>query len=404
MKPPFIQQLAVFLFATGLSLGSMPVAAAQAAAPEPAAQGAAQVKFGKLTFTRGRVAKGKLVILNDYFLPKQGPKNWTHKLSMYVYPKLNDPELYVKNMTANLAKEGIKATPLKTKSPRVSALTYYEKTEHMIKYNVFAFHTTKSGKTLIGRQFTLRAKPEKEKPFRTLVAVQRDTWGNELVSAQFPGFKFPPKSAEPTADGANKDLPVLKPMVEKVDDIRGSGHVVRIDAAFALKQGSDKKIKAPFSIALPQTEHVLTLANPKVPETVRFTLTNDQKEYLESIRFTGLTIGTADPMQVRLQKAVALVNRQTVPKFFNGYEGGKVVGTYRTQIGPNQAGVILARMNHKDGRKFFVKFVALLPEGKPHGLLVVLLVNGSVGEKAEVKQKLGNGFGQKVLHSVRFEN
>ena len=60
-------------------------------------------------------------------------------------------------------------------------------------------------------------------------------------------------------------------------------------------------------------------------------------------------------------------------------------------------------MTHKDGRKFFVKFVGLLQEGKVDGLAIVLMINGSADERDVIKKRLDNGFAQQVLHSVRFE-
>lgn len=409
MKPSIIQRISAYALVACFLATTAPETNAQNSAPaaDSVKSELAQVKFNKLVFTRGRVTDGKRVLINDYFLPKQGPANWTHKLTMYVYPQLNDPQLYVKNMTANLAKQGIKATALPMENPKVAAVTFFEKNERMIKYNVFIYHTTKSGKILVGRHFTLRAKPGKEKPFRTLVAVQRTEWGNELLNAQFPGFKFPPKAPKtPQAapgKAADTKLPVLKYRAETVDNSRVNGTVIKIDDDFALKQDSKKVIKAPFSVALPQTEYVMTLANPKVPETVRFTLSNKNKDYLESIRFTGLTIGTNIPMAERLQRACALLETQMVPKFLASYDDGKIVGHYKTKVGAYDASITIARMTHKDGRKFFVKFVGLLQEGKVDGLAIVLMINGSADERDVIKKRLDNGFAQQVLHSVRFE-
>jgi len=387
-----------------LVLATAPLSKAQGVKEEPAKPTVAadepSITFSKLNFTRGRVTKGEIVIINDYFLPKQGPNNWTHKVSMYIYPKLNDPQLYVKNMTANLAKDGITVEPIVVENPKIAGLTFLEKTEHMIKFNVFIYHATKSGKILVGRHFTLRAKPTKEKPFRTLVAMQKAAWSKELINVKFPQFKFPP--SEPKAPVAAPKLPALKFMQETVDDARKAGHMIKVDQEFALQQGSEKKIKAPFSIALPQTENVLTLANPKIPETLRLTLMGKDKKYLESIRFTGITIGTEDPMDVRLKKTCALLAGHMAPSFFKSYDNGRIVGNYKTKIGPHHASVTIARMTHKDGRDFYVKFVGLLQEGKVDGFAAVLMINGSAFEKAELKKRLDNGFAQQVLHSIRF--
>lgn len=403
MKYAFHRSIRVFLLVSSMSLIGHTVQSqglAEDGAKPQVATAEPSVTFSKLTYTRGRVTKGAVVMINDYFLPKQTPNNWTHKVSMYLYPKHNDPQLYVKNMTANLAKGGINAEPIALENDKLAGLTFFEKTEHMIKFNVFIYHTTKSGKLLIGRHFTLRAKPEKEKPFRTLVAIQKKSWGKELISTQFPGFKFPP--SEPKPDAPQAGLPELKFMKETVTDSRAKGHLVKIDEAFALKNGSEKKIKAPFSIALPQTNNVILVGNPKVPETVQITLLDKDKKYLEGIRFTDLSMDTSDPMSVRLQKTNIIIRQQLVPNFFKDYKDAKVVGNYTTKVGPYDASVTIGQRTEEDGDKSYVKFVGLLQEGKVNGLAVVLMVNGSAFEQDEVRKRLSDGFAQQVLHSIRF--
>ena len=107
-------------------------------------------------------------------------------------------------------------------------------------------------------------------------------------------------------------------------------------------------------------------------------------------------------MPARLQNANLLLRQQLVPKFFKGYQDQKIVGNYVTKVGPYNAAVTLASMTHKDGRKFFVKFVAILQEGKVDGLAAVLMLDGSAGEPATLQQRMTNGFSQQILHSIRF--
>jgi len=385
---------------------SAPEAIAQAAAGDTLkseTDAEAQVTFSKLTYTRGLVTKGKAVIINSYYLPKQTSANWTHKLSMYVYPSLNDPETYVNNMKNNLAKEGVTVETIPLKDPKLKGVSFIEKNERMIKFNTFIYHTTKDGKVLIGRHFTLRAKPEKEEPFRKLVAMSKKLWAQELIGASFPAFKFPPKApGEATPKPPVAKAPELKFVEEKVDDITGKGELFKVNDAFATKRGSDHKVKAPFSVTLPTSKHVLILGHPQVPETVRFTLSNDKKDYLESVRFTSLSVATTAPMEARLQRANSLLEKQMVPKFMKSYKDPKIVGRYKTKVGPYDAAVTIAQMTHEDGRKFFVKFVGLLQEGKADGVAIVLMLNGSAGDPATLKDRLRNGFAQKVMHSIRF--
>ncbi|MBK1831256.1 hypothetical protein JIN77_10995 [Verrucomicrobiaceae bacterium R5-34] len=392
------------LVSSALMLASPHVILAQAPAAAPVKEDQeVTLTFSKQTYTRGMVTQGKTVLINSYYLPKQTPTTWTHKVSMYVYPGIHDAAQYVNNMKANLAKEGVSAEIIPIKDPKLSGISYYEKNERMIKFNTFVYYPAKNGKALLARHFTLRAKPEKEEPFRKLVTLSKKHWNQELMAANYPGFKFPPQQGGPASPKAEpKKLPPLRTIEEKVDNITGKGKLVNVDASFAKSKGSDKIIAAPFSVTLPTTEHVMIMGHPQVPETVRFTLTNADKEYLQSVRFTSLAVDPTAPMNARVHRAVTLLEKQMVPKFFQGYQDAKIIGRYQTKVGPYHAGIIVTQMAHQDGRKFFVKFAGILQEGKAEGAAAVLMLNGSAGEPNSLKDRLRNGFAQQVMHSIRF--
>lgn len=406
MKTPLAPHIAACAITAQLLITVFPVASAQTAsadAMKSEAADTAQVTFSKLTYTRALVTQGKTVIINSYFLPKQTATNWTHKLSMYVYPGINNPEVYVNNMKTNLAKEGITTEIIPVKDPKIKGISFFEKNERMIKFNTFLYYPAKDGKILLGRHFTLRAKPDKEAPFRKLVAISKKLWAQELMAASFPPFKFPPKNINKvTPEAPVAKLHELKFVEEKVDDITGKGKLFKVDAEFATNKGSNHKIPAPFSVTLPVSDHVKIMGHPQVPETVRFTLTNDNKEYLESARFTSLSVATSAPMPARLQRVNSLLEEQMVPKFTKSYKDPKIVGRYKTKVGPYDAAVTVAQMTHEDGRKFFVKFVGILQEGKSDGIAVVLMLNGSAGDPGTLEERLRNGFAQQVMHSIRF--
>lgn len=362
------------------------------------------VTFTGSKFTLGYAGRGNNVIVNEYFLPKQGPMSWSHLIAMHIYPKVNDTKAQVANMAAALKKRGVSHEIVPVKMPKAAAIIFTDSNEKLAEYNIFFFHLTKNGKTMIGRQFATRATLDKKDAMLAVAKKSQSAWLGQLISAKFPSFTFPKKSA--TAQAPAPDLSNLKFVEEKVKDVRHTGKLIVVDQAYLKKQGAKDVLPAPFSIVIPRglgTNKVFITGKPKVPELIRVTLATKDKQFLESIRFASLRIPPEQPQKQRIISALTLIEQQTVPQFFKGYVGGKVGGRYMTKVGPYDAGVILAQMSTKEGKKLYVKFVTILEKGHTDGLMAVMMLDPATNTAEETQERLRNGVVQQLLHTLRFE-
>ncbi len=385
--------------------GALLVAAQTPAAPEKVTDQerptTPSVTFTGSKFTLGYAGRGENVIVNEYYLPKQGPKNWSHLVAMHIYPEANDAKAQA-NMAANMKKRGLSHEIVPVKVPNATAIVFTASNKSIAEYNMFFFHLTKDGKTLIGRQFATRATLDKKDAMLAVAKKAQSAWLGQLISAKFPNFTLPKKTAAAPAP----DLSNLKFVAEKVKDVRHTGKLIVVDQAYLKKQGADEALPAPFSIVIPKglgTNKIYITGKPKVPELIRVSLATKDKQFLESIRFAGLKIPPEQPQKQRIISALTLIEQQTVPKFFKGYVGGKVGGQYMTKVGPYDAGVLLAQMSTKEGKKLYVKFVAILEKGHGEGLMAVMMLEPSTNTVEETQERLRNGVAQQVLHTLRFE-
>lgn len=320
---------------------------------------------------------------------------------MFIYPGTNDARARVNAMAENLKKQGMSYEVMPMKNDQTAAISFVQSNEQVVEFNLFFFHTTHDGKTLIGRQFVTRTTPDKKASMLDMADKSKSVWLKQLIGAQFPAFTFP-KAPSPTAP----TLTDLRAVEEKVDDMRHKGKLIVVDKAYLRKQGSDEAPDAPFSIVLPKAaadQGIFITGKPKVPEIIRVSLATKDKKLMENIRFTSLKVGVKDSSKLRVQKALAMIESQMVPKFFNGYVGGKIVDRYQTKVGPYDAGVLLGQMSGKDDKKYFVKFVAIIQPGKADGLVAVMMLDPSTGDPQKLQQRLNNGYVQQVLHTLRFE-
>ena len=388
--------------------GALLVAAQTPAAP---AKGSDQVRlptpsvtFSGSKFTLGYSGRGQNVVINEYFLPKQGPKNWSHLVAMHIYPKANDAKAQVASMAAILKEQGTSHEIVPVKVPNAAAIVFSASNKTTAEYNIFFFHLTGDGKALVGRQFATRELLAKKDAMLAVAKKAQSTWLAELISTKFPNFTAPKKTAATPAP--IQDLTNIKFVAEKVKDVRHTGKLIVVNKAYLKKQGSDEAIAAPFSIVIPKnlgTNKVYITGKPKVAELIRVSLATKDKEFMESIRFASLKIPSEQPQKQRITRALALIEKQVVPKFFKGYVGGKVGGRYMTKVGPYDAGVILAQMSTKEGKKLYVKFVVILEKGHAEGLMSVMTLDPLNNTKEETQERLRNGIVQQVLHTLRFE-
>lgn len=377
------------------------------APPKPVGDAAKpSVDFLGKTYTYGKMRKGKTSMTNMYFLAGQGANNWTSRVMQHFYLNRGTAEERAKRLVAFLKEKGHDAE-LATDQPEGTAGVYiFEVQPKVVIFTALTFQETKNKKGLIAKEYNLNGPPDMKEKLRALSEKHKKGMLAKLVATQFPRLIFPKKKIDPKASAVPTELPVLKLVPEKVTDIQGKGKKVTIDEAFAKKNGAEPGGHVPFTLELPRAkagQKVLAIARPKVPELVRYTLVEGEKTMKQSIRFARLKMGAEEPMEKRLQRSAALLESGMVPKFFAGHQSGKIGQRYRTKVGPYDAACLLGMLTSKDGAPMYIKFVAILPEGKPEGLVAVMVLNPKGDKPEEVKKELSDGFVQQILHSVRLK-
>ena len=64
-----------------------------------------EIEFAGAKFIRRTVKVGETAFANSYFLPKQNPTDWSHRITMLVYPNFNDATKHVNSIVKLLKKK-----------------------------------------------------------------------------------------------------------------------------------------------------------------------------------------------------------------------------------------------------------------------------------------------------------
>ncbi|MFK7911558.1 MAG: hypothetical protein AB8F34_13305 [Akkermansiaceae bacterium] len=385
------------------SLFCISLLSAQQPATKPADAATAKPSFefyGK-TYVLGYVARNKASAYNTYYTKGSSPKSWIQRVGIAITPGQSDIN---KSMQAMMGfyKKGKQETEVgKLSTPRIVSFYAYEKHPEYHQFNIHCLHNGANGKGVVIRTYSIKNLPKNEKNFRATTARLKEAYLSKLAMLKLP--KFTLKDAAKPAPAEPSKLPALETITEKVTDIRDTGKLHTIDDAFAKKNGAEPGRQRAFTIAVPKEYEgrVIMQTRPKVKEAIRFTQAIQNKLH-ESARLTGLTIPVGKPMEHRLQTAAALIEKQSVPAFFKGKKDGKIGMRYRTKVGPYAAACLLGRFTAEDGTIFYIKFVAILEEKNPQGLLAVMLLNPTGDQPLNIKKRMQDGFAQQVLHSIRF--
>lgn len=384
---------------------AVPLQAQETPAPKPAAVASTIPSFefmGK-KYTLGDVVRNKSSAHNKYYTPGERPKSWYQHISISIYPGQTDIRKVMEAMLGIYKKGNHEIEVGKLSTPRIVSFYAYEKSAIHHQFNIHCLHNGTNGKGVVVRSYSIKSEPKDEAAFRARTANAKKAYLSKLASIKLP--KFTLKELSKPAPAQDNKLPALNSIIEKVTDIQGKGKQLSVDEEFAKKNGAKPGGHRSFSIVVPDSElgKAMINARPKIKDMVRLTLVGKGDKMLESIRFTGITIGTNDPMPKRLQRAASLVEKQMVPKFFAGRKNAKIGMRYRTKVGPYEAACLLGRFTAEDGTMLYIKFVAILDEKNPAGTLAIMLLNPTGDKPLNIKKRLQDGFAQRVLHSVRLK-
>jgi len=381
---------------------------AQASAPEnkeaTADADKPSVVFIGKTFTLGGGNSNEASMINDYYLANQTRSKFSHRLSIHQYLGRKNSAERAKQAVELFNKKDSPSELAKNSPAGVTGLYRLKEIPGGIEYSIYAYSDIPDGSGMIIKELSMRAATKNREGAIAKLKKDQARLLENLAATKFPPMVKQKKAIKPAALPPLPPLQKLESGIEQVTDIQGKGKIWIIDDAFALKNGAKPIGHTPFSINIltPKSGKVLFLTRPNVPEIIRFNLATDDKKLRQSIRFTTLTIGTNDPMEVRLQKAVQIIEGRLAPRFYDGHKNGSIVKRYKTRIGPYDGVVMLGKLTTKEGNNLFIKFVGILPSNKSTGLVAVMLLDPKQYNKDSINKQLSDGYMQQVLHSVRF--
>jgi len=217
--------------------------------------------------------------------------------------------------------------------------------------------------------------------------------------------KLPPLPFKEEAVG-NFSMKGVPPVVPNVE-VKGftMGTLFTVDAAFTT-QHENNPPSAPFTLVLPKGADLFVAPGGKKtgnPELVKFTTATADKQAVEILRFTNLTIPLQATPEERLKLCAYLLQKQALPGATKGYEKVMFLEIYATKIGGNDAACLHAHMlSPKTGDHFAVKLVGILHPTQPGSVLAFLMANTKLSEIKDPKDLGAKGTGVKIIHSLKF--
>lgn len=217
--------------------------------------------------------------------------------------------------------------------------------------------------------------------------------------------KLPPLpfKEESVGNFSAKGVPGLGPKV----DVKGLvvGTPLKVDAAFTM-QHENTPSSVPFVVVIPKNKGVAAFAGGKksgVPELVKFATMTAEKQAIEILRFTNLTVSLQASAADRLKLCAHLLSTKGLAGASSGYEKVKFLEAYATRIGGNDAVCVHAHMTAPTtGEHYAVKLVGILHPGEPGGVLAFLMASTKLSEIKSPEDLGSKGVGLAIIHSLKF--
>lgn len=217
--------------------------------------------------------------------------------------------------------------------------------------------------------------------------------------------KLPPLpfKEESVGNYRSKGVPGLGPNVEVKGFVVGTP--LKVDAAFTTQHENTPPV-APFVVVIPKNKDVAAFAGGRksgAPELVKFATLTTEKQAIEILRFTNLTVPLQPDPADRLKLCAHLLATKGLAGASSGYENVKFLEAYATRIGGNDAVCVHAHMTApKTGDHFAVKLVGILHPSEPGGVLSFLMANTKLSEIKGPQDLSSKGVGLAIVHSLKF--
>lgn len=368
------------------------------------------------TYILGNVGANAHEFFNEYFPEGVEPAQARKSLAVRHYPKTEDPAAFAAGFVQSLESQtpGLKTARITTPDANTEGLSYLlENPGGGLAFNLFFFVKVPDIDGLYAKHLIVKSN-ESVDAFRAEARENQHAWLKDLVALSFPPV-IHPKNVRANGSVDLSKLPPLERREETVGDLEFAGVTVSglsvgseivVDETFTSKWKNSPP-SAAFRVMVPKIEELLMLAGGKksgVPELLRITLPDEKKEKaLEIIRFAQLRVPLHENPEDRLKHCAYLLRSQVVPMVFKGKRDAKIIETYSTEIGENQAVVFHgSNLDPESGDTYFVKVAGILHPKKPAGVLVFLSAHAEESVINSTEDLATAGMGLRVMHSLKF--
>ncbi|MEM7010468.1 MAG: hypothetical protein AAF585_03190 [Verrucomicrobiota bacterium] len=213
-----------------------------------------------------------------------------------------------------------------------------------------------------------------------------------------------PGQAEVLPDPAS--LPPLPEKEDKGEAIGDPQIQFVIDEAFTEKHEHDRTPSEPFSVVAPNGENVYVIAGGRksgAKEFLRVSVADKDKKPVEVVRFSDLTVPMLEKTEDRLKICCFLLGEHVMPSIQRGYEDGEIRDVYRTKVNGLDAVVLHSHMvDPKSKNAYAVKIVGILKPEAPGAVMMFTMANTKGSEIREISDLESKGYGQRILHTLKF--
>jgi hypothetical protein len=130
--------------------------------------------------------------------------------------------------------------------------------------------------------------------------------------------------------------------------------------------------------------------------------TTADKRNIELLRFASLSVPLNPDPADRLKICAHLLKTQALPSLTKEYKDIRVLDSFATKIGGNDAVCIIAQATAATGEVYAVKLAGILHPTLDAGVLVSAVADTKLSEVKRPEDISSKGIGLIVLHSLRF--
>lgn len=350
-----------------------------------------------------------------YYPLAEDERNWTQRVEMYHYPRLQEPRQVVLSVIDRL-RRNFPDTTYKI-LPRATAdragISYIivaeDNTEVSLEFILYEDAAEDDG--LMMYRFTLRSQGPNARYARSLIRGKWDYYERAFLESPWPESLSEVGQVTSTNLFQMGGAPMGESMMEFVPGESRSltvrlpeGRALRIDRQFLDSRGIDGEIQ-PFVFTVPKDKQNLFIEyqKPGVPEVLKLSLANVEMQLVENLRIFPFSLPKSEGNE-RLWETGGKLKQAIKDEYLKGWDDVRISEPFLTAIGPQQAFVCIASFQDSAGNRMFARFTLLMPSAGSRGILAFSQVDPRYSAVKRLEDLETGGVMTGVAHSIRFLN